>query len=81
MNGPAEMDPGLTLDYFTGNHKDFKATVRPSGAEKLYPNYKEINESGSQPFVARGLSHWEQGQGGFLVLLAAVSTNWVNDVT
>ena len=80
-NGPIDMDPGLILDYCTGNHRDFKTTVRPpNAARRMYPGYREIKESGSEPFVARGLSNWEEGQGGFLELIASVSTEWRNDV-
>ena len=80
LNGPIDMDPGLTLDYFTGNHRDFKATVRPPNVARKYPGYREVKKHGSEPFVARGLSNWEEQQGGFLELLASVSTEWVNDV-
>jgi hypothetical protein len=81
FNGPVEMESGLVLDYFTGNHRDFKTTVRPPSATREYPEYKDYPKvCGSVPFTALGLSIWEKEQGGFLNLVANVSAEWRNDV-
>lgn len=79
-NGPISMDTGLILDYASGNHRSFKATVRPREWKKKYPDYSEIKTCGSQAFEAQNLSSWEHGQGGFLELVASVSTEWTNFV-
>lgn len=54
--------------------------MRPVNVKKTNPDYREIKEAGSKRFVARGLSHWEKEQGGFLELFASVSMTWTNHV-
>jgi hypothetical protein len=66
FNGPVEMESGLVLDYFTGNHRDFKTTVSPPSATREYPEYKDYPKvCGSVPFTALGLSIWERNKEAF----------------
>ncbi|KAL3916140.1 MAG: hypothetical protein SGILL_005315 [Bacillariaceae sp.] len=79
--GPIEMeDSGLSLDYASGNHRNFQARVRPHDVDKRHPNFNDTKVWGSTKFVAEKLSEWEQGQGGFLDLVANVDTEWTNNV-
>lgn len=80
MDRGVSFDSGLTLDYFTGNHRNFRVTVRPHHFTRYAPNLKDIKQDGSTNFIGRNIDTWETQQGGFLEFIASVATTWTNAV-